>query len=50
MNILKETAILGLEFTKFMFISVPIACVIYSTIQILITFKTINKWKRTLLS
>jgi hypothetical protein len=48
-NILKETIIFGYELTKFMLISVPIACIIYSSIQILITFKNISKWKKTLL-
>jgi len=49
MNILKETIIFSYELTKFMLVSVPIACIIYSSIQILITFKNLNKWKRTLL-
>lgn len=49
MNILKETIIFSYELAKFMLVSVPIACIIYSSIQILITFKNLNKWKRTLL-
>lgn len=50
MNILKDSMIFAYELTKFICISVPVACIIYSTIQILITFKNLNKWKRTLLS